>query len=133
MSKHLKFAPQTRAEGGGNLRGERNKVAAFFTHFLTQKSNTSEYILYTRNENEPKPPVSSVYPLCRILLLGLCSLAFISLSRVQSFARPSIFETNIMAAQPICACYCHAMIAALIVTFSPIPSLNRMSWCSFPM
>ena len=38
-------------------------------------------------------------PLCRILLLGLRSLAFISPIPVQSFVRPSIFETNIMAAQ----------------------------------
>ena len=36
LSTHLKLAPQTRADGGRG--GERNKNAAVFTHFLTQKS-----------------------------------------------------------------------------------------------
>ena len=38
MSKILKFAPQIERTVGAITRGERNKMAVVFTHFLTQKS-----------------------------------------------------------------------------------------------
>ena len=37
MSKNLNFAREIAQTERGNARGERNKVAAVFTHFLTQK------------------------------------------------------------------------------------------------
>ena len=38
LRRNLKFAHESRADGGAKTRGERNKVAAVLTHFLTQKS-----------------------------------------------------------------------------------------------
>ena len=49
MSKNLKLPPQSRADGGGNPRGEHNKMAAVFADLLTQKSTHLSRI-YIKND-----------------------------------------------------------------------------------